>query len=197
MPAGHGRAAGKKRCTARCNPPAQASSDDEAAGGGAAQLARQQPEAFEGNAVMWALKKADESLDEIEENPPEFAKAIYDFSRGAVGEPAVCSSCGRAGLWGGALRAPPATGCAATLLPPGAGDLPPPTRPPGRAGTAASKGVATAAKVSLQVGGEVVKAAAPVGKWVLQQGFKLAVTAVSKGIEAGLSSGKDEKGKKK
>lgn len=67
------------------------------------------------------------------------------------------------------------------------------------AGTAASKGVTTAAKVTMQVGGEVLKAAAPVGKWALQQGFKLAVTAVSKGIEAGLSSGssKDKNSKKK
>ncbi len=43
------------------------------------------PEAFSGSAVKWALMKADESLDEIEENPPEAVKVIYDISRGPVG----------------------------------------------------------------------------------------------------------------
>lgn len=57
---------------------------------------RQQPdEVFSGNAVLWALKKADESLDEIEENPPEIAKALYDISRGPVG---VWHSCPAAGV---------------------------------------------------------------------------------------------------
>lgn len=42
-------------------------------------------EAFNGNAVKWALKKADESLDEIEENPPAVVEALYDISRGPVG----------------------------------------------------------------------------------------------------------------
>lgn len=55
--------------------------------------------AFEGNAVMWALKKADESLDEIEENPPEYAKTIYEISRGPVGA-----------LLGGCLRLPRTAG---------------------------------------------------------------------------------------
>ena len=64
----------------------------------------------------------------------------------------------------------------------------------GAAVTAAGKGVTTVAKVTWQVGTEAVKAAAPVGKWALQQGFKLAVTAVSKGIEG--QSNKNGKGKK-
>ena len=55
---------------------------------------QQQAEAFNGNAVKWALMKADESLDEIEENPPEAVKAIYDISRGPVGEREPCSHAG-------------------------------------------------------------------------------------------------------
>lgn len=100
---------------------------------------QQQAEAFNGNAVKWALKKADESLDEIEENPPEAVKAIYDISRGPVG-------------------------------------------------SAAGKGVTTVAKLTWQVGTEAVKAATPVGKWALQQGAKLAVTAVTKGIQHAVTS---------
>lgn len=46
----------------------------------------------------------------------------------------------------------------------------------------------TMAKVTWQVGTEAAKVAVPVGKWALQQGFKLAVTAVSKGLESSSSS---------
>lgn len=55
----------------------------------------------------------------------------------------------------------------------------------------------TVAKVTWQVGTEAFKAAAPVGKWALQQSFKLAVTAVAKGIESAASSGKEKGSKKK
>lgn len=50
--------------------------------------------------------------------------------------------------------------------------------------------------MTVEVGAEALKAAAPVGKWALQQGFKLAVGAVSKGI-ASAASGGDKKKKKK
>ena len=69
---------------------------------------------------------------------------------------------------------------------------PPQPLPPSLAlaGKAASAGVTTAAKVTVQVGAEALKAAAPVGKWALQQGVKLAVGAVAKGISSAASSGK-------
>lgn len=47
-------------------------------------------EPFTGSAVEWVLRKADESLDEIEENPPEYAKVIYDISNGPIGERPCC-----------------------------------------------------------------------------------------------------------
>lgn len=90
-------------------------------------------EPFTGSAVEWVLKKADRSLDEIEDNPPPYAKALYEVSNGPVGK-------------------------------------------------TASKGVQTAAKMTLEVGAGALKAAAPVGKWVLQQGAKAAVAAVKKAI---------------
>lgn len=61
------------------------------------------------------------------------------------------------------------------------------------AGKAASTGVTTAAKVTVQVGAEALKAAAPVGKWALQQGVKLAVGAVAKGISSAVGSGDGKK----
>jgi hypothetical protein len=94
-------------------------------------------EPFNGNAVDWVLKKVDKSLDSVEENPPAYAKAIYEISTGPVGE-------------------------------------------------AASKGAAAAAKMTVEVGTQAIKAAAPVGKWVLSQGFKAAVGAVGKGISSAL-----------
>jgi len=53
----------------------------------AAEQQRQQRagEPFNGSALEWVLRKADESLDEIEENPPEYAKVIYDVSTGPIG----------------------------------------------------------------------------------------------------------------
>lgn len=42
-------------------------------------------EPFTGNAVDWILKKADESLDAVEQDPPAYAKAIYEISTGPVG----------------------------------------------------------------------------------------------------------------
>ncbi|KAH7622086.1 hypothetical protein NADE_004677 [Nannochloris sp. 'desiccata'] len=102
-------------------------------------------EPFNGNAVDWVLKKVDKSLDNVEENPPAYAKAIYEISTGPVGE-------------------------------------------------AASKGAATAARMTVEVGTQVIKAAAPVGKWVLSQGYKAAVGAVGKGISSALKK-KSSKGK--
>lgn len=40
-------------------------------------------EGYEGNALVWALRKVDESLDEIEANPPVVQKALYDLTAGA------------------------------------------------------------------------------------------------------------------
>jgi hypothetical protein len=45
----------------------------------------QPPEAFTGSAVEWVLRKADQSLDEIEDNPPEYVKKIYEVSNGPIG----------------------------------------------------------------------------------------------------------------
>ncbi len=53
------------------------------------------------------------------------------------------------------------------------------------AGVAAAKGVTTAAQVTLKVGGEALRAAAPVGKWALQQGGKAAFGLVVKSITGG------------
>ena len=46
------------------------------------------------------------------------------------------------------------------------------------------------------MGAEALKAAAPVGKWALQQGFKLAVGAVSKGLASAAAGEKKAKNKK-
>ena len=112
--------------------------------GGAEPLARRRggdgEEALTGSALDWALRKADASLDEIEDNPPAYARALYDLSTGPVG-------------------------------------------------AAASRGVATAAKVTVQVGGEALKAAAPVGRWVVTQTFKLAAGAVARGLGGGGGKG--------
>lgn len=91
------------------------------------------------------LQKVDKSLDNVEENPPAYAKAIYKISSGPVGE-------------------------------------------------AASKGAAAAAKITVEVGTKAIKAAAPVGKWVVSQGFKAAVGTVGKGISSALKK-KSSKGK--
>jgi hypothetical protein len=47
---------------------------------------RSDQEPFSGNAMEWVLRKADESLDEIEDNPPEYVKTIYEVSNGPIGE---------------------------------------------------------------------------------------------------------------
>jgi hypothetical protein len=88
-----------------------------------------------GNVVDWALRKADKSLEEIEQNPPAYAKALYDLTNGPVG-------------------------------------------------TAAGKGVATAAKLTAQAGAQALKAAAPVGKWIVTQGVKAAAGAVAQGFSS-------------
>ena len=38
-----------------------------------------------GSAVQWVLRKADESLDDIEDNPPQYAQVLYDLSTGPIG----------------------------------------------------------------------------------------------------------------
>jgi hypothetical protein len=42
-------------------------------------------EPFTGGAVEWWLKKADKNLNEIESNPPIYAKVMYNISTGPVG----------------------------------------------------------------------------------------------------------------
>lgn len=42
-------------------------------------------EPFTGGAVEWWLKKADKNLNEIESNPPMYAKVMYNISTGPVG----------------------------------------------------------------------------------------------------------------
>ncbi|CAL8462938.1 g2472 [Coccomyxa elongata] len=85
-----------------------------------------QQEPFTGNAVEWAVRRLDASLDEAELDPPPGAKAVIDVARGPVGSATV-------------------------------------------------QGVTAAARVTVQVGTTALKAAAPVGKWVVQQGFKAAL----------------------
>ena len=67
--------------TPRLPPPPQGDDGSSAAAGSAASP----PQSFNGSALEWVLRKADESLDEIEENPPEYAKVIYDISTGPSG----------------------------------------------------------------------------------------------------------------
>ena len=116
--------------------------DGDGAHGGV-QRGGAEEEPFEGNAVEWMLRKADRSLDQVEENPPAYAKAIYDLSTGPVG-------------------------------------------------AAASKGAATAAKLTLQAGTEALKAAAPVGKWLITNGAKAVAGAVVQGLSSSLRSKKDK-----
>lgn len=86
------------------------------------------------NAVDWALSKVDRSLQEIEEDPPVYAKFLYEITSGPVG-------------------------------------------------TTAGKGVVAAARFTGKVGGEAIKAAAPVGKWVLSQSFKMVATAAAQSLD--------------
>jgi hypothetical protein len=58
------------------------------------------------------------------------------------------------------------------------------------AGEAASKGVQSAAKLTLDLGVGAVKAATPVGKWMLQQSAKAAVAVVKRA----LSNDKNKRG---
>lgn len=53
----------------------------------------------------------------------------------------------------------------------------------GPVGQATSKGVEVAAKVTMTATIEAAKAAAPVGKWALQQGFKAAVGLVGAAMQ--------------
>ncbi|KAK9907659.1 hypothetical protein WJX75_007770 [Coccomyxa subellipsoidea] len=89
-----------------------------------------QEEPFTGNAVEWAVRRLDASLDEAELDPPPGAKAIIDVARGPFG-------------------------------------------------TATVQGVTAAARVTVKVGTTALKAAAPVGKWVVQQSFKAALGVLS------------------
>lgn len=198
-----------------CNPllPAQSAAEEEQ------QRQERSSEPFTGSAVEWVLRKADESLDEIEENPPEYAKVIYDISTGPIGEHHAAGHAAsidsRPDDPGGRRRT--AVAVARYACPPVAcGLLVPQADLSGCmpafpahfllldaclclcvllrcAGKAASTGVTTAAKVTVKVGAEAIKAAAPVGKWALQQGVKLAVGAVAKGISSAVSNGDSKK----
>lgn len=95
----------------------------------------QQQADMSSNAIVWALRKVDDQLNEVEQHPSQVHKAIYDFTNGPVGQ-------------------------------------------------ATSKGVQTAAKFTMTATFQAAKAAAPVGKWALQQGFKAAVGLVSAAMES-------------
>jgi len=99
-------------------------------------------DSFTGNAVDWVLRKADRSLDELEENPPVYAKVLYELSTGPVG-------------------------------------------------SAASKGATAAVKLTLKAGTQVLRTAAPVGKWILTNGAMAVAGALVKGVSS--ASKKDEK----
>lgn len=87
-----------------------------------------------GSALVWALKRVDKSLDEIEMNPSTYQKAIYDVSRGPVGQ-------------------------------------------------ATAKGVEAAAKLTVNATVEAAKLAAPVGKWAVKEGTKVAFGLFSKAMQ--------------
>lgn len=99
------------------------------------------------NAIVWALKKVDDQLNEVEQHPSQVHQAIYDFTNGPVGQ-------------------------------------------------ATSKGVQTAAKLTMTASIEAAKVAAPVGKWALQQGFKAAVGLVSAAMEQERQQKQKQKGGK-
>ena len=106
-----------------------------------------------------------------------------------------CEACAwgdRCPCWAGCLVVQPKSGGrrAPALL---ATDRAP--RLAARAGSAAAKGASVAAKVTLAVGVQAIKAAVPVGKWALQQGFKAAAGAVARGLQPEEKKrGKKEKG---
>lgn len=54
-------------------------------GAGNGSKAEPDDDLYSGNALQYLLRKADESLDEIEDNPPEAAKVMYEVSKGPVG----------------------------------------------------------------------------------------------------------------
>eukprot|EP00884_Botryococcus_braunii_P012562 jgi/Botrbrau1/21306/Bobra.0184s0017.1 len=122
------------------------SRDDEQ--GALASTSSQDQEPFSGNAVEWALRRIDRSLDEAEANPPLPAKVMWDVARGPVG-------------------------------------------------AAAAKGATVAARTTVKVGGEALKAAAPVGKWALEQGFRAAVGLVTYSIQSAQKKDKGAKGNEK
>ena len=79
------------------------------------------------------MSKVDKSLQEIEEDPPVYAKALYEITTGPVG-------------------------------------------------TSAGRGMVAMIKMTGKVGTEAIKAAAPVGKWVLTQSFKVVANAAMQGM---------------
>lgn len=78
--------------------------------------------------------RVDDQLNQVEQQPSDLHKAVYNFTNGPVGQ-------------------------------------------------ATSKGVQTAAKLTMTATIEAAKAAAPVGKWALQQGFKAAVGLVGAAMQ--------------
>lgn len=69
-------------------------------------------EPFSGNALEWAVRRVDQNLDKVEENPPAAAKAVWSAARSPVG-------------------------------------------------TATARGVTTAAKVTVEIGAQALKATPP------------------------------------
>ncbi|KXZ43877.1 hypothetical protein GPECTOR_78g65 [Gonium pectorale] len=85
------------------------------------------------NSLLWALKRVDRSLDELEANPLPLQREMYELSRSPVG-------------------------------------------------TATSSAITTAAKVTVAATKEAVKAALPVGQWVVKEGAKAAFSLMSRAM---------------
>lgn len=130
-------------------------------------------EPFTGNAVQYWLKKADESLDEIEERPTETAKVS------CTAPPSVEHALHHT------YNSPQALYEVSKEV----------SKSP--VGTATAKGVELVAKLSLMAGKEAVKVAVPaagqVAKWAVAQGARAAMGAVQNSVKSGLAGDKKAK----
>lgn len=96
------------------------------------------------HARVYLLYRVDAQLNQVEQQPSDVHRALYDFSNGPVGQ-------------------------------------------------ATSKGVQAAAKLTMTATIEAAKAAAPVGKWAVQQGFKAAVGLVGAALAQEQQRNKQQK----
>lgn len=103
-----------------------------------------EPEVFTGNALQWALKRADRALNEVEQQPPELAREAFKVVNSPAGK---------------------LVGMAAT----------------------------EAAKVSVEVGKEVIKAALPVAKTAAGMALNVAIDLLKTQTKSSSSSGAGKK----